>query len=42
VKIAERAYKDFLEAKPFWSEPKKPVSEAPDKPRAPDLFDAVA
>lgn len=42
VKTAERAYKDFLDAKPFWSEPKKAASEAPEKTRAPDLFDAVA
>ncbi len=42
VKTAERAYKDFVDAKPFWSEPKKPASEAPERSRTPDLFDAVA
>ncbi len=42
VKQAERAYRDFLDAKPFWAngEPKKPVPALAEKESAPDLFDA--
>jgi CHAD domain-containing protein len=43
VKRAERAYRDFLGAKPFWSngESKKSAPPAVEKAHAPDLSDAA-
>jgi inorganic triphosphatase YgiF len=42
VKMAERSYRDFLDAKPFWDngEAKRAASVSVEKEHAPDLFDA--